>query len=727
MAKNPADPSVLLHHLLYGKPRRELGIDLETYSEVDLNKCGHYRYFDDDSTEVELLAFAFDDEPVQQYDIIGGEKPPKEFFDALTDPTVLKRAFNAAFERQAILKQWGIYCDPAQWVCVMVLGLSLGLPGSLGAQAKVLGMEHQKGEGRKAMMYFCKPCKPTKKNGQRTRNLPKHDRFLWADYKVYNKGDVEAERGLYKRLVKYNMQPRQWRAWASDQRMNDRGIRVDMELVKQAIRINDIVKAELTQKIVDLTGVSNPASVKQLLAWLNDAEGEEDKEREKYASDDFNVDEVERTKKYYADLRKKTVIELLGDKSLDSTVRRVLELRQLLAKSSVSKFRAIQRAVCKDGRVRGLYQFYGAPRTGRWAGRIVQFQNLPQNKMNDLALIREVVRAGRLKMLRLMFGEKILPILSELIRTAFIPAEGHRFITCDYSAIEACLAAWDTQEEWRLEVFRTHGLIYEASASEMFDVPLEDCTKEGKRKDLRPKGKISELALGYQGGPNAMITMGALAEGLEEDELLPIVKTWRKKSPRVTRNWYRTNDEAIECIETGRDVWMGEMLTDRDGDFERRYGFVYEGGSLWQCLPSGRRLCYPNARIEWSEKFERDQITFDGVNQYTRQWGDIRTYGGKLFENRTQANGADNVTNGMFRVEEALPNSYIVGTVHDELVIEVPEDWEAALYAPDHEKKSERKKSRGVKIIEALMCEPQQGFAGLPLRAEGEDLTFYRK
>jgi len=725
MSKNPELPSHLLWHLLYGKPRAHLYVDVETYCEADLNKVGHYRYCEDDSFRIQLLSFAVDDEPVQQVDVECGEKVPDRFLQMLTDPAVLKHAFNAGFERQAILNHFGIYCDPVQWACTMVLGLSLGLPGSLGKQTDVLGMEHQKIDGRKAMLYFCKPCKPTKKNGMRKQNLPSHNRLLWMDYKVYNKQDVEAERGLYQRLSRYNMQNRQWRAWAMDQRINDRGVRVDMELVENAIRINEIIKGELVQKIIDLTGIANPNSVKQLLKWLNEAETEEDKEREKLASDDWAVDRTEAEKKRITDLNKKTVTALLGDAALDSTIRRVLELRQKLAKSSVSKFHAMKRAVCKDGRIRGLLQFYGAPRTGRWAGRIVQVQNLPQNHLKDLALIREIVKAGKLKMLRLMFGEDILPVLSELIRTAFIPAEGCRFIIADFSAIEGRLGAWDTQEEWRMEVFRTHGLIYEASASEMFDVPLEDCMKDGKRSDLRQKGKISELAFQYQGGPNAAITMGALEQGLEEYELLPIVRTWRKASPRVARNWYRTNDEAMDCIDYGEPVQMWEWMRDRDGDIQRRYGFEYEGGSLWQVLPSGRRLCYPNARLEWSDKFSCYQIAFDGVNQYTHQWGTIRTYGGKLFENRTQANGVDNLTNALFRIEEeGLP---IVFSVHDEPVLEVPFDWKAELYAPDHKNKAERKKSVGVKFVENLMCEPQPGYTGLPLKADGMDATFYQK
>lgn len=713
MSKNPELPSNLLLHLLYGKPTSHLHVDVESYSETELLKCGHYRYWDDPKAEVMLLSFALDDNPVELYDIHGGQKPPEAFFRALADPSCLKIAHNAGFERQAILKQWGIYCEPTQWLCTMVLGMSLGLPGALGKQAEILGLENQKGDGKKAMMYFCKPCKPTKKNGQRTRNLPKHDPWLYMDYKQYNKEDVEAERELFKRLFKYNMQPRQWRAWALDQRINDRGVMVDMELVTQAIRINEIVKAELTAEAKALTGLDNPNSVKQLLKWLNDAEKEEDEELDKFHSDDWSLESTEREKKRLTDLRKKTVVELLGGDAISTRVRRLLELRQLMAKSSVSKYHAMKRSVCADGRIRGLLQFYGAPRTGRWAGRIVQVQNLPQNHLKDLEMIRAFVRAGDLLMLKIMFGDGILSVLSELIRTAFIPAPGHRFVIADFSAIEARLAAWDVQEEWRMEVFRTHGMIYEESAAQMFNVTWQSCIKGGVNEYLRGRGKVTELALGYQGGPNALVTMGALENGVAEDELLPTVRIWRKKSPKLTANWYQTNDDALDCIRYGVPIKR------------RAYSFEYSGGSLWQVLPSGRRLCYPNARIEFDKKYEKDAVVFDGMNQYTHQWGAIRTYGGKLFENRTQANGVDNLTNAMFRIEEeGIP---IVFSVHDEPVMEVRDDWMADLYAPDHKVKSERKKSQGVKFVEALMCEEQEGYEGLPLKADGMDATFYQK
>jgi DNA polymerase len=707
MSKNPELPSNLLWHLLYGKPRRHLFIDVESYCELELSKVGHYRYWDHESAEIDLLSYAFDDEDVQTFDVQRGEVPPAEFFNALVDPMVLKHAYNAGFERNAMKSFYGIYCDPVQWACTMVLGMSLGLPGKLGDQAKVLGMENQKGDGRKAMMFFCKPCKPTKKNGGRTRNFWIHDPHLREEYKRYNADDVRAERGLYTRLSKYNLLPFQWRAWAMDQRINDRGVLVDMQLVDNAIAMSERKKAELIEEAKQLTGLDNPNSVKQLLKWLNDAESEQQKNEQKWLSDDFDRDEIESSKAYHEKLTKQTVKDLLATSDITPVVRRVLEIRQALAKSSVSKFNAMKRAVCRDGRVRGMLQFYGAARTGRWAGRIVQLQNLPQNKLKDLALVREQVRQGHYWWMKFCFGDALLAVLSELIRTAFIPAPGKRFIVVDYSAIEARLIAWDSGEEWRLEVFRTHGMIYEASASQMFGVPLEDCTKKGKRKELRQKGKISELALGYQGGPNALITMGALREGLSEEELLPIVKMWRKASPKVCRLWYDTNDDAMYTVETQQTCGGAH------------YKFEFEGGTLWQRLPSGRRLAYPGAYIGHDEKHGRDNVTFEGVNQYTHQWGDIRTYGGKLVENRTQANGVDIVTDGMFALEEN--DIDIVFSVHDEAVVEVDEDW---LIAPSEENP---KKSQGVVKVEKLMCRPKPGFEGLPLAADGEDMTFYRK
>lgn len=694
---------------LYVYKTRDLFIDVESFSSINLIKCGGYKYWDSDDAEIILFSYAYDDDPVQTIDLLGDcERVPQSVLDDITNPAVIKHAFNANFERLAIHAHYGIYCDPESWRCTMVLGMSLGLPGKLSQQAAVLKMPIQKKSdiGKDGIKYFCIPCKPTKKNGYRTRNLPHHDWAKWQGFKGYNVTDVEAERGLWKRLVKYDMQPRQWRAWAMDQRINDRGAMVDMQLVENAIWMNDAVKAKLIDEAARITGLSNPNSVQQLIKWLNDAEDEEDKII-------AESEDAEESYRRITNLRKKTVIELLGSE-LAPASRRVLELRQMMAKASVSKYRAIQRSVCRDGRVRGLLQFYGAPRTGRWAGRIVQMQNLPQNHLKDLALCREIVKRGDLATLEMLFGEAVLIVLSELIRTAFIPAPGKRFIIADFSAIEGRLGAWDAQEEWRLQVFRTHGLIYEASASMMFSVPIELIKKGAAREDLRPKGKVSELALQYQGGPNALIAMGALEMGLQEDELLPIVRVWRTTSPNVRDGWYQTNDDAIDAIRYKQTIR-------RD-----RYGFEFKNNTLFQLLPSGRKLCYPNARLEYDERFGKDAIVFDGINQYTHQWGPIRTYGGKLFENRTQANGVDNLTNAMFALDE-VPEIELVFSVHDEPVMEVPVDWMAEPYAPDHESKAERKKSKGVKLVEQIMCKPQPGFNGLPLAADGMDADFYQK
>lgn len=683
--------------------QRTLFSDTETFSSVNLKTCGLYKYFDSDDSAIILLAYAFDNDPVRCVDILGGEAVPQEFLDALIDNTIIKRAYNAAFERQAYAKHFGIYCDPEYWRCTMVLGWTLGLPGSLAQQARVLDMPIQKlsDVGKDGIKTFCCPIKPIKKNGYRTRNLPIHFPEKWEGFKLYNIRDVEAERGLYCRLAKYD-QPCIWPAWAMDQRINDRGVLVDLELVDNAIAMNDIVKGKLTAEAARITGLSNPNSVQQLLVWLNDAEEDEDKLRAKLVDDE----EIE-TK--ITNLRKKTVIELLGT-DLSPVARRMLELRQLMAKASVSKYRAIRRAVCSDGRVRGLLQFYGAARTGRWAGRIVQMQNLPQNHLKDLALCRKLVKAGDLATLEMLFGEGVLIVLSELIRTAFIPSPGMRYISADFKAIEARIAAWDAQEEWRLEVFRTHGMIYEASASMMFKVPLAHVVKGGLREDLRPKGKITELALSYQGAENALINMGALEKGsgVVQEELLPMVKLWRATSRKIVNGWYRTQDDAEEVIACKRAVTRP------------RYGFEFQSNTLFQVLPTGRKLAYPNVRIEWDDKFGKDGIVFDGVNQYTHQWGTVRTFGGKLFQNRTQANGVELITHAMQKVERVLPE--IVFSVHDEIVLEVPLDW-----MPLPSARAKNKKSEGAVFVEDLMCEPHRSYPGLPLAAAAEDLTFYRK
>jgi DNA polymerase bacteriophage-type len=696
---------------LYVFKERTLFSDTESYGPNDLKKCGLYKYWED--AEIILLAYAFDNDPVTVIDVLQGEVIPQEFIDGLLNPAVIKRAFNAAFERQAYYKHLDIYCDPEEWRCTMVLGTSLGLPASLAMQCRVLNMPLQKLSdiGKDGIKTFCVPVKkPLKKHGYRTRNLPKHFPEKWEGFKVYNKRDVESERELYCRLAKYD-QACLWPAWALDQRINDRGVMIDLELVNQAIRMNDIIKGELTEEARRITGLRNPNSVQQLIDWLNKSEEEEDKQRA--LLQDEGEEEVDIEAKI-TDLRKKTVIELLGTVKSPVSVR-VLQLRQLMAKSSLSKYRAMQRSVCRDGRIRGLLQFYGAARTGRWAGRIVQVQNLPQNHYVDLELLRSLVKGGDLATLKLLFGEGILQVLSELIRTAFVPAPGKRFIIVDFSSIEARLTAWDAQEEWRLEVFRTHGLLYEASASRMFKVPMHLIKKGGPRSELRPKGKVTELACSYQGSVNALKNMGALEgpDAMQEHELLPAVRLWRAESPKVVQNWYNTQDDAMEAIKYKRTVRR------------ERYGFEYRNNTLFQVLPSGRKLAYPHARLEFDKKFGRDAIVFDGIDQYTHQWKTIKTYGGRVFQNRNQANGVDNLIAPMLKMDRQGID--IVFSVHDEPVLEVDEDWMSELYAPDHENKAERKKSKGVKYVERLMCEPQPGFPGLPLAADGMDAVFYQK
>lgn len=718
MSKNPPNSfeQVIQRHPLYVYRHRHLFIDVESYSVVVLNRCGAYRYWDDDSAEIISLAYAYDHEPVQVYQTIKGEEPPEQFFKDLVDPDVIKHAWNANFERLAFKSHYGIYCDPEQFRCSMVLATTVGMPAKLEFAASVLDMEFQKKDGKAFINFFCKPCKPTKKNGGRTRNLPEHDRMLWRDGMIYNKRDVETERGIWERLQKYD-QPRIWESWAMDQRINDRGVTVDMVLIDQAIRINAIVKDALIKEAVELTGLDNPASVKQLLSWLNKSVAEATEREQKINDPDYKLDRVGDEDIRFNNLRKKTVQELLNSDTLTDKMRRVLRLRQLMSKSSVSKYEAMRRSVCRDGRIRGLLQFYGAARTGRWAGRIVQVQNLPQNHLKDIEMIREIVKAGNLKMLRLMFGDGILSVLSELIRTAFIPAPGKRLIIADFSAIEARLAAWDSQEEWRMEVFRTHGYIYEESAAQMFKVTWQSCMKGGVNEYLRGRGKVTELALGYQGGWRALVAMGALDNGVEMAELDPMVKKWRQASPKLVQGWYDTNYDAIKAVKL-------ESTVQRE-----RYGFEYKGSSLFQILPSGRKLCYPGARLEKDEAFKWLGVVFDGLNQYTHQWGDIRTYGGKFFENRTQANGVEILTESLHDLENMLgPQGVdIVFSVHDEPVLEAPLDWEAELYAPDHESKAERKKSRGVKIVERIMCLPKRGYKGLPLKADGMDAMVYQK
>lgn len=660
---------------------KTLRIDIETYSPVDLRKTGVYPYSEHPDFQVLLFGYAFDDEPVQVVDLAQGEEIPQDVIAAMTDPEVRKTAYNAAFERVCLRRHFGYELPIEQWRCTSVHALVLGLPGHLADVAVVckLPPELQKmTEGAALIRYFCLPCKPTKKNGERTRNYPSHDPDKWALFKSYCARDVEVERAIAKQIQRWDLHPEEWRLYHLDQRINDKGMAVDLQLVDSAIDIDNDLRDSLTTEFVKLTGVTNPRSVTQIKTWL---------------SEDYDLE--------LPKLNKEVVKELLKTNS-DVTINRAMQLRQQLAKSSVAKYHAMKRSVCRDGRIRGLLQFYGANRTGRFAGRIVQIQNLPKSELSpgDLDLARRLVKAADVECISLMYGA-VPPLLSELIRTAFIAPDGKFYVVVDFSAIEARMLAWGAWEEWRLDVFNTHGKIYEASAEQMFGLPpgsVDKKTVEGNA--YRQKGKVSELALGYQGGPGALITMGALKMGLKEDELPPIVKAWRAANPNVCKFWWDIEAAAKTCIR------RREPVEHADG----RYKFTWESGFLFMELPSGRRLAYVKPRIERSGGYE--QITFDGLDQDTKRWGRVDTYGGKLCENWTQAASRDCLREALFTLEAA--GFTTVGHVHDEVILECDlTDWgspEAAL----HE-------------AERLMGRPISYYDGLPLKGDGFISTFYRK
>ncbi len=647
---------------------RTLGIDLETYSSVDLTKCGVYAYTEAPDFEILLFGYAFNDEPVQVIDLASGEKLPESVVEALFDPDVIKTAFNANFERTCLAKHFGTPMPPEQWRCTAVHALTLGLPGHLDAVAKVLKSEQQKDSTGKALIrYFSIPCKPTKANGGRTRNLPQHDPEKWAKFKAYCAQDVETERALRKTMERYPVPENEHRLWALDQRINDRGILIDPELVKHAIACDTAYQDQLVEEATRLTGLDNPKSVAQLKAWLLEAEGLE----------------VE-------SLNKETVPALLAQVE-DETTKRVLELRQAMAKTSVKKYQAMDRARCKDNRIRGLFQFYGAGRTGRWAGRLVQVQNLPQNHLPDLDLARQLLLAGEYDTLEMLF-DSVPVVLSQLIRTAFIPSPGCRFIVADFSAIEARIIAWLAEEQWRLDVFNSHGKIYEASAAQMFRVPVESVDKGSP---LRQKGKIAELALGYGGSVGALKAMGALKMGLEEEELPGLVESWRAANPNIIQFWWNVGDAAMRAVKEKTAVQLHHGIA-----------FSYESGGLFLRLPSGRRLCYVRPRIETDERFNRPVLTYEGVEQ-GKSWGRISTYGPKLVENIVQATARDCLAVAMLRLDAA--GYQIAMHVHDEVVLDVPFSFGS------------------LEQVCEIMGEPIPWAPGLPLRADAFETEYYRK
>lgn len=656
-----------------------LSIDLETFSDVDLKKCGVYKYAESPNFEVLLFGVSVDGGEVTVYDLASGDTVPEEIIRAISDDSVIKWAYNASFERVCLsvwlrrnypqyFSSYSIegdtvrnYLDPSSWRCSLVWGAYMGLPLSLEGIGKVLKLENQKmAEGKALIRYFCVPCKPTKANGGRTRNLPEHDPVKWSTFIAYNKRDVETEMAIQQKLSKFPVPDFLWEEYHLDQEINDRGIQLDMALVEQAIAIDERSREELSAKMRQLTALENPNSVQQMKEWLT--------------QHGLEVDSLD----------KKAVKELL--KTAPPELAEVLELRRQLAKSSVKKYQAMQNAVCADGRARVMFQFYGANRSGRWAGRLIQLQNLPQNHMAHLEDARSLVRSGDYPMLSTLY-DSVPEVLSELIRTAFVPREGYKFIVSDFSAIEARVLSFLAGESWRLKVFAENGDIYCASASAMFHVPVE---KHGQNAPLRQKGKIAELALGYGGSVGALKSMGALDTGLSEEELQPLVDAWRTSNPNIVQFWWDV-DNAVKTTVRQR------LDTETHG-----IRFRYRSGMLFIILPSGRQLCYVKPKMG-TNRFGGDSVTYEGVGS-TKKWERIESYGPKFVENIVQAISRDILMYAM----RTLSHCFIVGHVHDELIIECSVD--VSLDA----------------ICEQMGRTPPW-IKGLNLRADGYETMFYKK
>ena len=642
-----------------------LEIDIESFSDVDLSKAGVYRYSESPNFEILLFGYSVDGSDVKVVDLACGEKIPAEIMSALEDETVEKWAYNAQFERICLSRYLGLpdgeYLDPSSWKCSMVWAAYLGLPQSLENVGAVLGLEKQKlSEGKDLIRYFCVPCKPTKTNGGRTRNLPEHDREKWERFKAYNFRDVEAEMQIQQRLVKFPMPDFVWEEYWQDQEINDRGIGVDMEMVGQSIQMDECSKSRLSNAMKKLTELENPNSVQQMKQWLSENGMETDS------------------------LDKKAVAELL--KTAPEPLAEALVLRQQLAKSSVKKYTAMRNAVCRDSRARGMFRFYGGNRTGRFSGKIIQLQNLPQNHIPDLAQARELVKTGNFDALAMLY-EDIPDTLSQLIRTAFVPQGGRKFIVADFSAIEARVIAWIAGERWRLKIFEGGGDIYCASASQMFHVPVE---KHGINGHLRQKGKIAELALGYGGSVGALKSMGALEMGLAEEELQPLVSAWRDSNPNITEFWWAVDRAVKECIKK-------RVQTETHG-----IRFSYESGMLFITLFSGRRLAYVKPRIG-ENQFGGESVTYMGVGG-TKKWERLESYGPKCVENIVQATARDILCYAM----QTLKNCAIVAHVHDEIIIEA--DKRMSLSA----------------VCEQMGRTPSWA-KGLLLRADGYECSFYQK
>lgn len=659
-----------------------LSIDVETYCDLDIKDVGAYKYCRHPSFEILLFAYAFNDEPVEivdftaadsllTKDITGWGLLPDRVVDALDDKNVLKSAFNANFERNAV-SAYGFDNLPEEWDCTMIKAMRLGLPSSLDMVGKALHFPEDKQkmkEGKALIQYFCKPCKPTKTNGGRTRNLPEHAPEKWEIFKEYCKQDVEVERDIRNKLSKYEVIPKEKLLWNLDQEINDRGINLDLDMINRAIDCDEQLSYRLMNEARELTGLDNPNSLAQLKKWIGERVGYE-----------------------VGSITKDTIPALIRDAELkgNAEVKRILELRRLMGKTSTRKYQTMINMRCDDGRVRGLLQFYGANRTGRWAGRGVQVQNLPQNHLPDLDDARNILKNGDFDTLEFLY-DSIPDTLSQLIRTAFIPTEGNRFIVADFSAIEARVIAYIAGEEWRLKVFKHGGDIYCASASKMFGVPVE---KHGVNGELRAKGKIAELALGYGGAGGAIRAFDKNCS-IPDEELPKIVSDWRKASPHITKLWWDVDKAAKKAIREKTTVTLHHGIK-----------FIYDPGVLFIELPSGRRLSYIRPKIE-PGPYDKDIITYEGMQQTSRQWTRLETYGPKLVENIVQAFARDCLGETMFNVTEAGFN--VVMHVHDELILDVP------------------KGESSVEEICELFAKPISWAPGIPLTADGYECNYYMK
>lgn len=642
---------------------RTLNIDIETYSSVDLAKSGVYRYVEAEDFEVMLFAYSVDRGPVHIVDLANGEVIPNEIEQAIFNKEITKWAFNAQFERVCLSKHFKQHLSPDDWRCTMIWSAYLGLPLSLEGTAMITGADKKKlSEGKDLIRFFSIPCRPTKSNGGRTRNSKEHAPERWENFKEYNKRDVETELAIQERLSKFPMPEDEWENYRLDQLINDRGIKLDLEFVAQAIKCDELIRSELISRMKEITQLDNPNSVMQMREWLKEQGIETDS------------------------LNKAAVMHLIEE--TDGEIKEVLQLRRQLAKSSVKKYTAMENVVCKDGRARGLIQFYGANRTGRFAGRLIQVQNLPQNHLPDLEEARELLRQGNFEALKLLY-DSIPSVLSQLIRTAFVPIRNNKFIIVDFSAIEARVIAWIAGETWRNEVFASHGKIYEASAAQMFKVPIDEISKDSP---LRQKGKIAELALGYGGSVGALKSMGALSMGLEEEELKPLVDVWRQSNSKIVKFWWDV-DRATKAV-----------VRERKSRATHGIKFEYRSGMLLIGLPSGRWLTYVKPRLGINS-FGNESVSYEGIGA-TKKWERIFSYGPKFVENIVQAISRDLLCYALKCVHEE--GFRIVMHVHDEIVIEAPKDVT-------------------VDCISDLMSESPPWAKHLNLRADGFETDFYKK